>query len=116
MNAIGTAAVAIGALALSAIAPMTPAFAGQRGQVQSDDAVIVPTAQEVQQRMQVIADDLRAAQLASASPTQASDYYLSAQREYAFGMYDQAMAYLDKARRAMPADPNWVDPVNLAAR
>jgi hypothetical protein len=116
MNAIGTAAMAIGALALSAIAPISQAFAGEANQSQFTDAEVVPTGPEIQQRIQQIAIELRAAKLASASPTQASGEFLAAQRAYEYGMFDEAMADLNRAEREIPATPNWVDPVNVAAR
>lgn len=116
MNAIGTAAMAIGALAFSAIMPVAQSFAGQAPQFQYDDAEVVPTGPEVQRRLQQIAAELRAAQLASVSATQARDEYLAAKRAYEFGMYDEAMTDSNEAEREIPATPNWFDPVNLAAR
>jgi hypothetical protein len=116
MNAIGTAAMAIGALAFSAILPVAQSFAGQPGQSSYDDAVVVPTGPEVQQRLQQVAEQLRAAQLASVSVTQARDEYLAAQRAYEFGMYDDAMTDSNKAEREIPDNPNWLGQANLAAR
>ena len=116
MNLIGTAAIAIGALALSAAIPVAPSFAGQASRFQFDDAEVVPTGPEVQQRLEQVAWQLRAAQLASVSPTQAREEYLAAERAYSYGMYDKAMADSNKAAREIPPSPNWLDAVNLADR
>lgn len=116
MNAIEIAAMALGALFFSAIMPVAQSFAGQATRFQFDDAEVVPTGPEVRLRLRQIAEELRSAQLASVSATQARDEYLAAKRAYEFGMYDEAMTYSNETERELPAAPNWFDPVNLAVR
>ena len=116
MKMIGTVAMAIGALTVFATAPAARAFAGPASQFQADDAEVVPTGQEVQQRLQQVAEELRAARLASVSATRAQSDYLAAQRAYEFGQYEDAMEDSSAAESAIPTNPNWFNQANLAAK
>jgi len=116
MKMIRNTAAATCVLALLATAPAARSFAGPLDRFQADDAQVVPTAQEVQQHLQQVAAELRAARLASVSATRAQEDYLAAQRAFEFGQYLEAVDDSNAAERAIPANPNWFNRANLAAK
>ncbi len=94
------------------IATASPSLAGSlspQNAVEADYAQVVPTQQEVQQQLNLVAHRLHTLQLASVDVRQAQAEYLKAERDYNFGRYIEALDHAGAAQSALPPTPNWID-------
>jgi hypothetical protein len=73
------------------------------------DAVVMPTAEEVQVQLDAVGQRLKSAENVSFHSPSAEDEYLDAQRMYKLGQYDLAADDLKAAQNALPDIPSWTN-------
>jgi hypothetical protein len=114
MKVLHTSASFAAAIAIAA-STVAPAWAFQpapASQMQEITADVVPTQDQVQRELTDLHERLQAAEKASFYSPKAEREYLTAQRMYEFGRYDEAIEHAQIGERALPEIPNWVTPVS----